>query len=330
MDGTVDVPAVGRVKKRYVLIPAGVAAAFVAWRWYQARQETPAPAGSDGLYTSADTSEYGLSTTGGATNVTGNTGAITTDATGDAIDTNVEWSNEVLTKLGNQGYDGPTVSAALGEFLARRALDKNEASIARTAMAVAGQPPEGRPWSVIEEAGTGTGTLPAPANVHVTATGPEYVNLAWSTVDGAGWYVVYNSATGTMAVRANQGSVTVYGLKPNTTYGFQVAAVGTTGREGTRSSAVSAKTKPVALARPATPTASAVTRTSFRASTKPVSGATRYQWFMSGREVPGTDVPYRDFTGLKPNSAYAVGVRADAQGQNAGPMSATATLRTKK
>lgn len=326
-----DVPAVGRVQKRYILIPAGAAAAFVAYRWYRARQDAAAqPQGSDGLYTTSDMTDMGLSTTGGATNVTGNQGSIVTDATGTGIDTNAEWTNDALAKLGNQGYDTAAVSAALGEFLARRALDKSEASIARTAMAMSGQPPEGRPWSVVEEAGTGTGTLGAPSGVHVTATGPDYVNLAWSPVDGAAMYAVYRSDTGTMTVRAGQGSVTVYGLKPNTTYGFQVAAVGSTGKVGAKSSTASGKTKPVTLARPATPTASAVTRTSFRASTKAIPGATRYQWFMSGHEVPGSDVPYKDFTGLKPNTGYAVGVRADAQDQPPGPMSATATIRTKK
>lgn len=332
MEGSVDLPAVGKVKKAYVLVPAGLAAAYIAYRWYAARQAAAdaEPQGSDGLYTSGDLSEYGLSTTGGATSVTGNTGSIVTDATGDAIDTNSEWTNDALTKLGNQGYDTATVGAALGEFLARRALDKSEASIARTALAVSGQPPEGRPWSVIEEASTSTGTLGAPTGLKVTKTGPDYVNLAWSTVDGAAEYAVYRSDTGGMTVRAGPGSVTVYGLKPATSYSFQVAAVGSTGKVGAKSAPVSAKTAAATLTKPTTPTASAITRTSFRATTGAIKGASRYRWYLNGREVVGGEVPYKDFTGLKPNTPYSVGVRGDGPDAAVGPMSASRTVKTKK
>lgn len=332
IQGQVDVPAVGKVKKAYILIPAGLAAAYVAWRWYQAAQAgAEAPAGSDGLYTSSDLSEYGLSTTGGATTVTGNTGSVVTDGTSaGAVDDNAEWNERAVERLTNSGYDPQTVRAALGEFLARRSLDSAEAGIARAALGAAGQPPEGRPWSVIEAAATGNASPTAPTNLRVTKVTSSAVSLAWNTVAGASEYAVYRSDTGTMTVRASGGSVSVYGLKPNTTYRFQVAAVGSGGKVGPRSSAVSTRTTAVALARAATPTASAITRTSFRATTKAVAGATRYQWWLNGREVAGTEVPYRDFTGLRANTAYAVGVRADAVSQSPGAMSGTRTVKTKK
>lgn len=329
--GTVDVPAVGRVKKAYIFVPAGIAAAYVAWRWYVASQESEEePAGADGLYSSGDLSEYGLSTTGGATNVTGNSNTSTDGTNPNAIDDNAEWTNKVLERLGNQGYDGQVVAAALGEFLARRSLDPSEATIARTALAVAGQPPVGGPYSVIEAATTGTATLAAPTGLKVTKVGTDYVNLAWTTVAGATEYAVYRSDTGSMTVRAGGGSVTVYGLKPYTAYSFQVAAVGSGGKVGPKSTSVNTETTINPLARPATPKVSSVTRSSFRATTSAVAGATRYRWFLNGKEWPSNEAPYRDFTGLKPNTAYAVGVQADAINNRPGPMSATARTRTKK
>ena len=68
LEGTVDVPAVGKMKKAYIYVPAGLAAVYVAYRWYNARGSSDEQApGADGMYTSDDLSEYGLSTSGGAT-----------------------------------------------------------------------------------------------------------------------------------------------------------------------------------------------------------------------------------------------------------------------
>lgn len=332
MEGTADLPVVGTVKKRYILIPAAAAAVFVAYRWYSAsRDAAAAPAGSDGLYTSPDMADYGLSTTGGATTVTGNTGSTVTDGTNpNAIDDNAEWTQKAVERLGNAGYDSATVYGALGEFLARRSLDASEASIVRAALAAAGQPPVGGPYSVIDAASTSTGTLAAPTGLRVTAHTDTSVNLAWSLVDGAASYAVYRSDTGTMQVKAGPGSVTIYGLKPYTTYSFQVAAVGSTGKVGPKSSAVSVKTSAATVARPSTPTASAITRTSFRATTGALKGASRYRWFLNGKETVASEVPYKDFTGLRANTSYSVAVRGDGPDAVVGPMSAARSVKTKK
>lgn len=332
LQGTADLPAVGRVRKAYILVPATVAGAYVAWRWYQSRQaaaETDPTA--SGLYTSADMSEYGLSTTGGGTTVTGNTGSVVTDGTRpSAIDDNAEWTQAAVERLTNQGYDGATVTSALGEFLARRALDKSEATVVRAALAIAGQPPVGGPYSVIEEAGTDTGTLAAPSNLAVTRTGTDYVSLSWSAVPGASGYAVYRSDTAGMAVRAGDGSVTVYGLRPNTRYAFQVAAVGSTGKEGPKSAPLAVTTGKVNLTAPTGLRASAVTRTSFRVTANKVPGATMYRWYLSGREMGSTDQPYKDFTGLRAGTGYSVAVKADSVEQHPGPASAALRVTTKR
>lgn len=332
--GSVDAPVIGRVKKAYILVPLGIAGAYVAYRWYQASQTAEAPPASDGLYSSDDLSEYGLSTTGGATTVTGNTGSILTDARGaDAIDDNAEWTSRAVELLSDSGYDPATVRAALGEFLARRALDKNEASVARAAIASVGEPPVGRPWSVREEATTGTGTLPAPTNVRAAgAATATTVPLKWDKVDGAASYRIYRG-TGENIGSSADTTFTATGLQPDTSYPFSVAAVSTTGKPGGRSSVVSLRTGRVKLAKPTGLKASNIARTSFRVSCSPVAGAQLYRWYVGGRASGATDAttrPYRDFTGMKPGTSYQITVAADVTTQQPGPTSSPLTVKTRK
>jgi hypothetical protein len=331
MEGTVNAPVVGRTKKAYILIPVGLAGAYIAWRWYQASQTPDEPAVSDGTYSSDDLSEYGLSTTGGATSVTGNTGNTQTDATNpNAIDDNAEWTQRAVEQLGNAGYDSAVVYAALGEFLARRALDKTEASIARTAMAAAGQPPEGRPWSVLEEAGTNTGTLPAPTNVRANGSATSTsIPIQWDKVDGAAYYRIYRG-TGENVGSSTDTKASVTGLQPDTAYPLSVAAVGTTGKVGGRSSVVTLRTARVKLGKPTGLKASAITRSSFRVTASPVKGATYYRWYVGGRASGASDKPYRDFTGLRANTVHAISVAADTSNQEPGPRSSELRVKTKR
>ncbi|NUR38813.1 MAG: fibronectin type III domain-containing protein [Streptomyces sp.] len=333
LQGQADVPGVGKVKKRYIAIPAALAAAYVGWRWYQSsRSEADAPAGSDGLYSSDDLSDYGLSTTGGSSTVTGNTGSTSTDATSDTtIDDNAEWTRESVEYLTNMGYDGSVVAGALGEFLARRALDKTEATIARAAMAAKGEPPVNRPWTVIEEAATGTGTLAAPTNLRVSAHTDSTITLQFDKVDGALHYRLYRSDLGEEPIGDSYDTTVIAkGLTPNKSYPFFVRAFGTTGKAGGKSSVVTGKTDAVKLTKPTGLKASSITRTSFRASCTAVKGATGYRWKLDGKQVAPSDAPYRDFTGLKPNSVHSVEVAADNSTQAPGPWSTPIKPRTKK
>ncbi len=253
LQGDVDVPVIGKTKKAYIYVPAALAAMYVAWRWYQASREAEPAPGADGLYSSPDLTEMGLSTTGGPTVIGGNTGSVVTDGTApDAIDTNAEWTNKAAKVLSNAGYDPAVVYAALGEFLARRALDRDEATIARASIAAVGQPPVDRPWSVIEEATTGgTGKLAAPTGLRVTNTTPNSVSLTWSSVDGAGSYTVYQDFS---SVGSTSGtSFTASGLSPHTGYVYEVAAVSTTGKTGSRSDDVMGITDPAPKSSTPTP-----------------------------------------------------------------------------
>jgi hypothetical protein len=332
-EGTVDLPVAGKIKKAYVMVPAGMALAYVTYRWYQARQDAAAaePTASDGTYTTPDQSEYGMSTTGGETTVTGNTGSTVTDGTG-GLATNADWANKAVELLTNQGYDGKTVQAALGEFLARRALDKSEASIARAALAVAGQPPVGGPFSVIEEASTGTGTLPAPAHLGAWDKPTDtQIGIQWSAVHGASHYRIYRSDLGDEPIGDSMDTkFHARGLTPDHSYTFSVAAVSTTGKIGKKSGHYTGKTATRKLSKPTGLHASAITRTSFRVTCSPVKGAEFYKWMVNGRESGATDKPYRDFTGLHPNTTYSVTVRADLHTQAPGPISSPIKVKTKR
>lgn len=333
LEGTADVPGVGKIKKRYIVIPAGLAGVYVAWRWYQAKQDTSnTDTTASGLYSSDDLSDYGLSTTGGSTSTTGNTGSTVTDATGDAISDNAKWTNKAIELLTNQGYDGAVVAAALGDFLARRALNKSEATIARAALAVAGQPPVNGPFPVIEEAGTSTGTLAAPKNLKAwgSATTTQ-VGMQWDAVPGALHYRIFRSDQGEEPMGDSfDTKFNARGLLPHHGYTFYVRAVGTTNKLGAKSSPITLKTADIKLGRPTGLRASAITKTSFRVSCGEVKGAQYYRWYINGAPSGASDDPYRDFTSRRPNTAYKITVAADTTSQIPGPVSAPLTVKTKK
>lgn len=330
--GTVDVPKIGKVKKAYVIVPLGLVGVYVAYRWWAAgTAEDDGPAASDGMY-DPDLSDMGQSTGGGPSNVGGNTGAIDTDGTGpDSIDTNAEWTTLAVERLTNQGYDGVVVSNALGEFLARRSLDASEATIARAAVALAGEPPIGRPWTVIEGAtGPGPIALAAPTGLKVVSTTTNSVTLSWNRVTGAGYYRAYRSGSSTNVGATDGTTITIGGLQPGFEYSFQVAADTTSNKPGPKSSSVKTRTKYLTLAKPTGLKASNITKTSFRVSCGEVKGATYYRWYLNGSPYGASDDPYRDFTSRKPNTSYKVTVAADVTNAVPGPQSTALTVKTKK
>jgi hypothetical protein len=334
LEGETKLPGGRKVSRKLLIIPAAAAVGYVAWRWYNASQGGSTAETSttdDGLYSSDDLSEYGQSTTGGTGVVTGNNGVINTDGTDpNAINDNAQWTNRAVDLLSESGYDAMTVSAALGEFLARRSLDPSEAAIARAAMARAGEPPVGRPWSVREESTTGgTGTLPAPTGLKVVKADADSITITWEPVPGAASYRLYR-ATGDN-VGTSLDTVGVFsGLQPDTSYPLSVAAMGSTGKAGTRSAVLNAKTGRIALGKPGGLKATSITRTSFRVSCSPVKGAQFYRWYVNGAARGVSDQPYRDFTGMSPNHSYKITCRADVSTQKPGPESSVLIVKTKK
>jgi hypothetical protein len=146
-----------RVPRNVVFLGAAAAAGFVGYAWWsKGGQDEPAPPDLPSpVEPPTDDTEF---------NVIGG---------GKRPQTNGEWMLYVRDQLISIGLDGGAVSSALGRFLAKQPLNKVDADIARQAIGLAGNPPEGGPWYVIEEA---TGGNPPP-----TAPPPETPPPAPST-----------------------------------------------------------------------------------------------------------------------------------------------------
>jgi hypothetical protein len=271
----------------------------------------------------------GDSATGGALDVTGNNGATTTDGTNGAITTNAQWSQQAVELLSEAGYDATTVYAALGAFLAGQSLTPDQATIARAALAAAGQPPVGGPFTVREQAATQT-NLPAPTGLKSDSQTSSTVHLTWSAVTGAAGYDIYRSDTGSTVVgvgTSNSGSVA--GLEPNKSYTFTVAARGANGVVGARSSSTTAKTKAVSLTAPTGVKATVIGTTTITMACNPVPGATRYGWYVGGIAHGSSDAPTYQIQGLRSKTSYKISVAADNETQAPGKQSAAITVKTK-
>ncbi|MFC4035659.1 PHB depolymerase family esterase [Streptomyces polygonati] len=88
--------------------------------------------------------------------------------------------------------------------------------------------------------GGGSGALPAPTGLTVTATTSASVSLSWSAVSGAASYHVYRG--GTEVGSPTAASYTDSGLTAGTGYTYTVAAVDSSGTVGAASAAVTATT----------------------------------------------------------------------------------------
>jgi poly(hydroxyalkanoate) depolymerase family esterase len=88
--------------------------------------------------------------------------------------------------------------------------------------------------------GGGTGALPAPAGLRVASVTDTSASLSWSAVSGATSYAVYRGG-----VKVGSPTGTTYtdsGLTAGTAYTYTVAAVDSSGKAGTVSGAVTART----------------------------------------------------------------------------------------
>lgn len=330
LKGSIDIPKVGKVKKTYVYVAVGGTAAYVGWKWYNARA---AGATADTAYTTGDVTDSDIAASGvvGAGGVSGNTqyAGTTTDGTTDTvIGTNAQWTQQAVSLLSNAGMDPVAVYAALGDYLAQRGLTVDEQSIVRSALAAAGNPPVGGPYVITEQ--VGDSTLTAPTGLTATTVNTTSVILTFTPVTGAASYSAYRGDLGATVVGTGYGStITVAGLQPNKTYTFTVAARTATGKAGPSSASLSVKTKAVSLAKPSTPTVSSIGTTSATVTTKPVAGADGYLWYINGVAHGHSDAPTYPVSALRTKTSYQVSVAADNTTQAPGPQSARATFKTK-
>lgn len=336
LKGTVDVPGVGGVDKRVLLAVGGAGAAFLGWKWYQARgaaaydpDTEPVDPGMEdpGVLPSVagavrPDNDYGLDDV--STN--------TTDSYGFKGTTNSQWTQYASQQLsqGSDAWPFATIATALGKFIANKALTTQEQEIVQAAIGLAGYPPEG---SHVVIPGGDTKVTVAPTGLKVTGTTTTTVSLSWNRVAGADSYRVYRSGASTNVGATDGGNttITISGLQPNTDYSFQVAADSFGDVPGPKSSSVKARTKAVSLKAPTGVRVSSITGTTANVSWAKVPGATSYRIKVNNIAHGTADGGLSSYKiqGLRKKTHYRVTVSADTTNQPEGPASAPVAFTTK-
>lgn len=217
----VDIPKFGKVPKK-VLIPVGLgAAAYVGWRYWQARGGTgdDATTVEDGEFGAVDSSIPGvLNPFPSGSPAVGGTGPDGDTELGPGRFTNnAQWSNYVLDKLSASEWPYAEIATALGLGLAGKPTNDAQQTILRAAIAVGGQPPQG---SITIVSGGNTNLTVAPTGLRVATVTEKSVALTWNSVSGADHYVVEWPG----ARRTTSGtSYTATGLTAGTSYTFAVS-----------------------------------------------------------------------------------------------------------
>lgn len=330
-ESEVDVPKVGPVKKRTLVIIGGGFAVFLAWRYYAASSglEEASEDGGDPGFEDDGT----IPAVDGATDWYGAGGGSTGDGTASeqpTIRTNAQWSQYARDQLlATDTYSGSLISSALGKYLSGKPLSAKEVEVVQAAIAYAGYPPVGT--HIVVPGGDAKVTT-APTGLRVTGKTATTVSLAWNKMDGVDAYRAYRSGSATNVGTTDGGntSIVIGGLQPNTAYSFQVAGDSFGSTPGPKSNPVRTTTAKVTLAKPSTPSVSSVTATTARVSVRPVSGATRYGWYLNNVAHGSSDGPAYTLQGLKRGTRYSLTVAADTATQGPGPRSGARSFTTKK
>jgi hypothetical protein len=228
-DATDAVTGGGKKNKQIMYGAAGIAAAYVVYRWYRARS------GGSAVSTATDAAGAAAGAgTGGAggtyTNPDPLAGSLynSGSASGSAPATDTAWTAAVEQDLGGIGYDSQTVAEAIAAYLGGQPLTTTQATIIRVAWAYEGHPP-GHPNLPINTApSTGgvtsaTGTANTPTNFHLIANGTTSFRLGWDQEDpGVSFRLTINGHPGGTVLFGNQWIVDSghagIPIVPNTTY----------------------------------------------------------------------------------------------------------------
>lgn len=324
---TVDVPAVGRVKKQYVYVGGALVVGIVGYAYWQRSTSGPADVPA---YTDADVTDEGVTDTpGGAAGASANSGGLSVDNS-TTPDTDAEWVQQANEALGG-AFDSAALATALGKYITHQPMSSAEADMVRAAIGMVGYPPGGR-YPIDTATGSTPSTLTEPKNLRLMAHDSSSVTVAFDPVPGAGYYRAYRSGASTNVGGTDAGNhfIKISGLEPNKEYSIQIAADTTTNVPGPRSAPLKVKTAAVKLGKPSTPSVSAITRSGAHVSTRKVSGATRYGWYVNGIAHGSSDAPSYTLAGLRPNTSYRVSVAADNGTQSPGPQSGARTFKTRK
>lgn len=247
MAETVQVPALGQVKRTHLYVGGALVVGIVGYAWWSRGTAAPTDVPA---YTEEDVTDAVSDTPGGAPGAGANDGADGSEGGWQAPRTDAEWTQQATDGL-EGSYERQAISDALGRYITRQTLPALDERIVRAAIAAYGYPPGGR-YPILTGTGSTPSALTEPTGLTVRSTAATSVNLAWNTVPGASGYWVYRSGSDAPADKGGDGVATVYGLTPGTTYTFTVRAVDSSGRTGPPSAPVTARTT-AAPAKPGAP-----------------------------------------------------------------------------
>jgi hypothetical protein len=197
MPEQVNVPAVGKVDRRWVFAGLAASAGIVVYAYWRRSQEGAAagePGGEGSEYVPEDWSPdayVGATAPGGETYDPSITEAPPT--------TNPAWVRFVTGLLEAAGFESGFIVTALGKWFAGNPLTETEKQLVQSAIGLGGNPPSG-PIPIISAPGTPTTppTTPPSSNklatptLRVSAGDPRNTNylLSWSKVPGAQSYLL--------------------------------------------------------------------------------------------------------------------------------------------
>jgi len=140
--------------KKALLVLGAAGGTYVVWSWSKANKRAKTAAAAP-----APPSDTGYVTNSSAGAPMPNPGTVASQLggvqNGNNPTTNADWTQTALKLMNGAGYDGATVTAALGKYLANQELTDAEALVVRAALGLAGPPPVGT-YTVK------TGVTPAP------------------------------------------------------------------------------------------------------------------------------------------------------------------------
>jgi hypothetical protein len=162
-------------------------------------------------------------------------------------ETNDQWITQGVDVLTGRGTPGGTAFNALNRALLGEAITAQEAGLVNQVISVLGSPPGGMPPLNISAPATGgqanSGIVVPPSHLRVGGTSRTSIFFRWVGPKNADGYKVYISggATGSYGPIAAP-EMEWKGLKPNTSYTFQVTAI-VGGVETPKSGSLTARTK---------------------------------------------------------------------------------------
>lgn len=223
LEGTVDIPAVGKTKKTYLAVGVALVAGIVGFAYYRRMQGASAAADPNSFY--ADTRTGSDLPTDQYVNPDPTAGDLTGSAGWKAPTTDQEWAQQAIDKL--SWYENGYTSATVGKYLARQPLTADEQTLIREAWAQIGHPPGNQP---IIPATTGTPAVGGAAandikivDLRMTGNAQTRISMDWGVIGRPDLYRVF--VNGVKKAEVSSSQTTIGGLSKGTKYTVGVAPV---------------------------------------------------------------------------------------------------------